>query len=242
MNLLCDFHLHSCLSPCASLDMSPAAIARAAKAAGLDAVALTDHNSALNIPAFAACCRREGLRALYGMEVCTAEEIHALALFDTPEAALDFSTFLYGHLPDFRNVPETLGDQAVVDEHDNVLELVDRYLGNATDLRFSELPRLVAEHCGLFIPAHIDRPAFGVLAQLGRLPPESGPILEASRHHFGDMQARYGGTHTLVAFSDAHDPGDVGCAATRIDADEFTLPALCEALLAHRATPVFREL
>lgn len=237
--MLCDFHIHSCLSPCASLDMSPAAIARAARAVGLDAVALTDHNSALNVPAFAAACRREGLRALYGMEICTAEEIHALALFDTPEAALGLGTHLYDRLPDFPNIPGKLGDQPVVDEHENVLELVERYLGNATSIRFSELPGLVAAHGGLFIPAHIDRPAFGVLGQLGLLPPESGPILEATPRNFDAMQAAYGATRTLVTFSDAHEPAAIGRAATRIELDELTLPALRAALLARRAAPVF---
>ena len=240
MTFLCDFHLHSCLSPCGSLDSSPAAIARAARAAGLDAIALTDHNSALNAPAFAACCRREHLLALYGMEICTAEEIHCLALFETPEAALGFGTHLHGHLPDFRNVPDKLGDQIAVDENDAILEQVERYLGNATDLPFSQLPGLVAAHGGLFIPAHIDRPAFSVLSQLGALPPESGPILEVTRHRLRDMQAAHGATRTLVTFSDAHHPADIGRAATRIDADAFTLSALRDALLARRATPVLR--
>lgn len=237
MGFLCDFHLHSCLSPCAALEFSPAALARAAKAAGLDAIALVDHNSARNTPAFAVACRREGLHALYGLEVCTAEEIHGLALFDAPEAALAFGAFLYDHLPDFPNVPGKLGDQPVVDEHDAILEFVPRYLGNATDIPFSQLPALVEGQDGLFIPAHIDRPAFGVLSQLGRLPPEAGPILEVTRRNLGAMQARYGSDHTLVTFSDAHQPGDIGRAATRIDAPAFTLPALCAALLDRRATP-----
>ncbi len=240
MNFLCDFPLPSCPSPCGSLDSSPSTIARAAKAAGLDAIALTDHNSALNTPAFAACCRRENLHALYGMEICTTEEIHCLALFETPEAALGFGTHLYDHLPDFHNIPEKLGDQAVVDENDVVLELVERYLGNSTDIPFSLLPGLVAAHGGLFIPAHIDRGSSGVLSQLGSLPPESGPILEVTRHHLPDMQATYGTTHTLVTFSDAHHPGDIGRAATLIEADTFSLLALRDALLARRATPVIR--
>jgi 3',5'-nucleoside bisphosphate phosphatase len=240
MTFLCDFHLHSCLSPCASLDMAPAVLARAAKAAGLDAIALTDHNSARNTPAFAAACRREGLHALHGLEVCTVEEIHCLALFDSPAAALAFGEYLYEHLPDFPNVPEKLGDQPVVDADGVILEFVPRYLGNATDIPFSRLPALVAERGGLFIPAHIDRPAFGVLAQLGRLPPEAGPILEITRHRVPEMQAARGATHTLLTFSDAHDPAAIGAAATRIDAPEFTLPALRAALLARRATPVLR--
>ncbi len=240
MKLLCDFHLHSCLSPCGSLDASPSALARAARAAGLDAVALTDHNSALNAPAFAAACRREGLRALFGIEICTTEEIHCLALFETPEAALGLGAHLFDHLPDFRNVPEKLGDQAVVDERDTVLELVDRYLGNATNLPFSHLPGLVAAHGGLFIPAHIDRASSGVLSQLGTLPPESGPILEVTRHHLDAMRSAYGASHTLVTFSDAHHPADVARAATLVETDDFSLSALRDALLARRATPVLR--
>ena len=241
MKFICDFHLHSCLSPCGSLDSSPAFIARAAKAAGLDAVALPDHTSALNTPAFAACCRRENLHALYGMEICTTEEIHCLALFETPEAALGFGTHLYDHLPDFRNIPGKLGDQPVVDENDIILELVERYLGNSTDIPFSQLPGLVAAHGGLFIPAHIDRTSCGVLSQLGVLPPESGPILEVTRHRLRAMQDAYGATHTLVTFSDAHHLADIGRAATRIAAAEFTLPALRAALLARRATPVLNS-
>ncbi|RKX77784.1 MAG: histidinol-phosphatase, partial [Spirochaetes bacterium] len=31
-----DFHIHSCLSPCASLDMSPAAIVKQAQESGLN--------------------------------------------------------------------------------------------------------------------------------------------------------------------------------------------------------------
>lgn len=238
MKFLCDFHVHSCLSPCGGLEMAPAAIAAAAKAAGLDAIALTDHNSARNVPAFAAACRRAGLRALYGMEVAAAENIHCLALFDTPAAALDFGAFLHGRLPDLRNIPEEFGDQAVVDEHGRVLELVERYLGNATDIPFRELPALVAARGGLFIPAHIDRTACGLLATFGELPPESGPILEVTRQRVREMQDRYGAGHTLVTFSDSHHLADIGRAATEIEAAEFTLPALREALLAGRALPV----
>ena len=238
MKILCDFHLHSCLSPCGARDMTPAAIARAAKAVGLDAIALTDHNSALNAPAFAAGCRREKLFALYGMEVCTTERIHCLALFETPDAALDFGALLYGHLPELRNIPEQFGDQTVVDGHGRVQELGDRYLGNATDLPFRKLPALVTGRGGLFIPAHIDRTSCGILATLGHLPPESGPILEVTRQRVCEMQKPYGADHTLVTFSDAHHLEDIGRAATEIETDAFTLSALREALLARRVLPV----
>ena len=73
-----DLHIHSCLSPCADLEMSPRAIARRACEAGLDAIALCDHNSARNTPALREACAAEGIASLYGMEIATAEELHAL--------------------------------------------------------------------------------------------------------------------------------------------------------------------
>lgn len=241
MILRCDFHLHSCLSPCADLGMSPSAIAEAAHAAGLDAVALTDHNTARNTPAFAEACRRAGLRAFYGLEVSTVEEIHCIALFATPDAALAFGGSIYPHLPDFPNIPEKLGDQPVVDADENILDFEPRYLGSSTDIPYTVLPFLVESAGGLFWPAHIDRPASGVLGQLGTLPSESGPILEITRHHVPEMTAAYGATHTLLTASDAHFLPDIASNHTLIDFGDsaFSLPALRAALLRRAATPVF---
>ena len=50
MKLYYDLHLHSCLSPCGSDDMTPADLAAMCALAGLDVVALTDHNTAVTAP------------------------------------------------------------------------------------------------------------------------------------------------------------------------------------------------
>lgn len=210
MNYRCDLHIHSCLSPCASLDMSPILIADRAKKAGLDLIALTDHNSARNTPAFREACARIGIPALYGLEVHTAEEIHCIALFNTTEAALEMGRYIYAHLPDYRHDPEKLGDQPIVNVDNEIEDIEERYLGNATDIPFSELPDIVRDHGGLFFPAHIDRPSSSLLSQLGYLPPETGPLLEITPHHVAEMTSRFGGTHTLLAHSDAHFPEQIG--------------------------------
>ena len=106
-----DLHLHSCLSPCASLDMAPSAIAAKAHEAGLDGIALSDHNSARNTPAFEVCCQREGVAALYSLEVCSAEEVHLLTVFDTVKQALDMTDWVYDALIKRVNQPEVFGDQ-----------------------------------------------------------------------------------------------------------------------------------
>ncbi len=228
--LRCDFHVHSCLSPCADLAMSPSAIAAAARAAGLDAVALVDHNSARNAPAFADAARRENIRPLFGLEICTAEEIHVLALFDSPDAALACSSALYPLLPDFPNRPEKFGDQPVVDADENILDFEPRYLGTASSLTYTRAPAFVESFSGLFLPAHVDRPANGVLGRLGHIPPPPPPALEISRHDIPGMTARFGRDYALLSASDAHYLHEIGTVATQIPLPALTIPHLRQAL------------
>ncbi|MDR3249293.1 MAG: PHP domain-containing protein, partial [Treponema sp.] len=106
MSLLADFHNHSCLSPCGSLDLSPRLLVDIAAAKGVKVLALTDHNSSLNCPAFAKLCPQRGIIPLYGMEATTSEEIHVLCLFAGLDAALAFNEYAYSILTPFPNDPE----------------------------------------------------------------------------------------------------------------------------------------
>jgi len=213
--LACDFHNHSCLSPCGSLELSPAVLARLARLRGLDIVALTDHNSALNAPAFAECARREGLAALYGMEACSAEEVHVLCLFSLPDEALDFGSYLAARIPSYPYSAEALGDQVVVDADENVLDLPDTYLGAALDLGYDELCALASSRGALVIPAHIDRPMFGAIAQLGFLPEGPYAAVESLR----PLASGMAGGYTRICGSDAHYPEHVARRPFGLDLD-----------------------
>lgn len=231
MHLRCDLHNHSCLSPCGSLDLSPSALAHLARERGLDVVALTDHHTARNTPAFAKACRREGLIGVYGMEIATVEEIHCVALFSTPDAAIAFEEdILHPHLPPFPNNPEKLGDQPIVDADDNILDIMPNFLGVASDIPFSALPPMIENAGGVFWPAHVDRPAFSVLSQLGLIPISSGPILELSRHATPQQAADLRRSHTLIASSDAHYPENVAAAWALVDAPDRSWPAVFSAI------------
>ena len=50
-NFSYDLHIHSCLSPCGDKENTPYNIAGMAAVAGLDIIALCDHNTASNCPA-----------------------------------------------------------------------------------------------------------------------------------------------------------------------------------------------
>lgn len=206
-----DLHIHSCLSPCADLEMSPRAIARAARRAGLELIALTDHNTARNVPAFAEACREEHLFALYGCEVTTVEEAHVLCLFEDGDVASDFGEWIYRRLAQIPLRAEKMGDQPVVDEGENVLELLEFYLGAATDLPLADLVLSARERGGLVIPSHIDRPAMSLLSQLGRIPDLPYDAVEISRHYnWATDSAGVRGRYAMIRSSDAHTLGDLG--------------------------------
>ncbi|MBP7096485.1 MAG: PHP domain-containing protein [Spirochaetia bacterium] len=217
MRVLCDLHNHSCLSPCGSLELSPRVLAERAAALGLGLVALTDHNSALNCPAFAENARRAGLAALYGAEATTSEEVHVLCLFGRVEEALGFGRFLAEHAPPFPHDARLFGDQAVVDADENVLELVEeRWLVAALDLDFGGLCAAAASRGALVVPAHVDRSANGAFAQLGFLPEASYDAVEA----LGPLDAERALGRRVITGSDAHHPEQVGRRAFALDLEE----------------------
>jgi PHP family Zn ribbon phosphoesterase len=142
-------------------------MAEIASKKGLRVMALTDHNSSLNCPAFAKVCPQFGIIPFFGMEATTSEEIHVLCLFSSIEASMTFSEYAYSILVPFLNNPEKTGDQVYVDEDDSIEGEVEYYLVNPLELSIDALGPKVAEYGGLVIPAHVDRPAFSMTSQLG---------------------------------------------------------------------------
>ncbi len=159
-----DLHIHTCLSPCAELDMTPARIVSVAAERGLDIIAITDHNSAENIPA--ALKAGGGITVIPGMEVTTAEEAHILALFPDMESAARLQRITYRDLSvtDNRGI---LHEQVVTNEKDEVLRFNERVLMDATGLGVKAAIDVIHDLGGLAIACHIDREAFSVITQLG---------------------------------------------------------------------------
>lgn len=231
MTVRADLHIHSCLSPCGDLSMSPRAIAAAAVGAGLTLVALTDHNSARNVRPFADACREAGISALFGCEVTSLEEAHVLVLFESPDAAGEFAEAMYETLPD----APPFADQVVVDTDEYIVELLPRSLAGATSLSIADIGRRAQGMGGLFIPAHIDRATFSVWSQLGFLPRDSYDAVEMVAAH--SRERIDPGRYPVIASSDAHYPHDVGARWTEFAADGPSLGSLRDALVAGRVKP-----
>ena len=165
-----DLHIHSCLSPCGDNDMTPANIAGMAAVKGLQIVALTDHNSTKNCPAFFRACKAYGIIPVAGMELTVSEDIHLLCLFRELEDAMDFGAEVEKYKIKYKNRPDIFGRQLVMDEEDNIISEEENLLLNATMLSLDDGTELVRKFGGVCYPAHIDRTSNGAVAVLGVFP------------------------------------------------------------------------
>ena len=168
-NFKADLHIHTCLSPCTDLDMSPQAIALQAKRREIDILGICDHNSAENVPAVMRAADQFAIRVLPGMEVTSQEEVHVLALFDELEPALALQEIVYANLPG-ENDEEAFGMQVVVNAEGEVLHFNPRLLIGASTLSIEEVTDHIKALDGLAIASHIDREGFSLLGQLGFVP------------------------------------------------------------------------
>ncbi|MBE6542294.1 MAG: PHP domain-containing protein [Ruminococcaceae bacterium] len=166
----CDLHIHSCLSPCGDDDMTPANIAGMAVINGLGIVALTDHNSSKNCPAFFAQARSHGIIPVAGMELTTAEDIHVVCLFPTLEDAMGFDSFVESKRMPFPNDPDIFGHQHIMDENDEIVGEEKYLLINAADISLEDAFDEVWRRGGVCYPAHIDRQSNGIISMLGTFP------------------------------------------------------------------------
>lgn len=242
----CDFHIHSTLSPCASLEMSPRSIVRKAKEVGLDIIALTDHNMIDNGPYASKLGREADLMVLFGMELQTREEIHLLILFGSYEAALDFQKQVYALLPDIENDSEHFGDQVIVDENDVIVRFEKRLLLNSVDIELEEAVARAKGLGGLVIPSHIDSPTFSIISQLGFVP-DTIPFdaLEVrNRENLPTLLLSIpSGRIPFVSFSDAHYLDDIGRRRTLLQVDGPDFASVVTALhrLAEQPVSVIRQ-
>ena len=166
-----DLHNHSCLSPCADNDSTPNNIAGMAYLSGIKIVALTDHNSAKNCPAFFEAAKRYGIIPVAGMELTTSEDIHLVCLFEKLDSALDFDRYLQEKRVLIKNRTDIFGEQLILNGEDEVIGSEEYLLSNATEISLDEAPELIKSFGGICYPAHIDRDANGIIAILGTLPP-----------------------------------------------------------------------
>lgn len=200
MKIFVDLHIHTALSPCADNDMTPNNIVNMAKIKGLDAIAITDHNSCENVNACIEAGKAADVIVIPGMELQTKEEIHLICLFKDLNSAQEFQKYVYNRLPSIENVVELFGQQLLFDSNDNIIGHKRELLLSSVDISLDDAVSNVKKLNGVCIPAHVDREAYSIISNLGFIPDYLNlRTIEVSNKHYG----KYRGFRTITN-SDAH--------------------------------------
>lgn len=229
-----DLHIHTVLSPCGDIEMTPAFIVRRALEAGLGVIAITDHNSTRQAPAAMEAGRRAGLQVFAGAEITTREEAHVVAVVGDEKSRQALQEYLDTYLIRIPNNVDVFGYQLVVDEGEAVVYQEESLLINAIDRSLEQTEAFVRSIGGIFIPAHIDKHANSLISQLGYVPPDlKADALEVSpRCDVGMLLEMYPylEKYSLIRSSDAHYPDDFGNTFTILEMEEPTFAALKRAV------------
>ena len=228
----CDLHIHTCLSPCADLDMSPAALVEKAIIEKLDVIGICDHNASENVEYVIRAAEDKPLFVFPGMEITSREEVHILALFENMTALKEMQDIVYGSLKG-TNREEIFGCQPIVNELDEVEGFNDRLLIGATDLSLYEICKSIHRLKGVTIAAHIYRESFSILGQLGFIPSDLElDAIEISP--FRGKQYPDVFDYPSITSSDAHFIDDIGKRFTTIFMEKPSIAELKMAMSGRR--------
>ena len=209
--------------------MTPCNIAGMAYINGLQAVALTDHNTCQNCEAFLEAAEQYGILGICGMELTTAEEVHVVCLFPTLTDAMDFDACVRSRQLPIPNQIPIFGNQLLYGCEDQPLGEFENLLISATDITFSELPGLVRQYHGIHIPAHLERTSDSLLSNLGFIPQDAQFQIYEINHPEKTEEIRSAHSYLDDCFcitdSDAHYLPDIkdgtSCEPMEIDALSF---------------------
>jgi len=208
-----DLHIHTCLSPCGELEMTPTAIVQTCLKKELEIIAICDHNTAGNVVGVQKAAEGSSLTVLAGMEISTSEEVHVMAIFDHADQSAKMQEIVYTHLIPGENNDDLFGMQVIANEKDEVESIEKRLLIGGTTLSLDQVIDLVHENGGLAVPSHIDRESYSLLGQLGMIPSNlAADALDVSWR--GDLSTlmKIPGVDRfpIVRSSDAHRLNEIG--------------------------------
>lgn len=165
-----DLHIHSCVSPCADREMTPEAIVARAREAGLELIAVCDHNTVRSCDAAADAARAAGIGFIPGIEVTTSEDIHCIVLLPDTAKAHAFSRWLDTLRLRMPRRPAPMTRRLPIPRDPEAEERELLYM--ARRISIVDLPGAVAPFGGLVWPAHADKNANSVYSVLGCWTPD----------------------------------------------------------------------
>jgi predicted metal-dependent phosphoesterase TrpH len=213
--------------------MTPQRIIKRARDLNLDILAICDHNSSKNARPIVELGKIAGILVLPGLEICTREEVHLLGIHKRVHQAEAVADEIYRGLTQ-DNAPDIFGFQVIADEQDMVIGQEPKLLIQACHLTVQEAVDLIHREQGLAIAAHIDRPSYSILGQLGFIPHDlSLDGIEITARTMAQRQEHYFLDKTslpCLVSSDAHRLAEIGQGITLFNMTGKTFEAMASAL------------
>lgn len=229
MKIFYDFHIHSALSPCGDNDMTPEYIVAMANVKGLDAIAISDHNSIKNVKATMKCGEDFGIIVVPAMEVQSSEDIHILTLFYDFQHLEEFYHSL--SMNKIKNKVDIFGNQFIINENNQIIGEEENLLLLGIKEDIYTIVQRVKDFEGIAIPAHIDREENGIVSILGDIPEDLRiSTVEFSLRAEKDFINKYKNRYKCIFNSDAHYLQDISEKIHILEIQEKTIKGILDSI------------
>lgn len=157
MKYFYDLHIHTALSPCADVLMSPNNILNMAYLKELNIIAITDHNSCLQLDVIEELKESYEMLIIPGAEIEVKEKYHVVCLFKTFDAARKFQKGLNVYLDKKMHDDKIYGEQNLFDVMDDIVSNYQVSLMGTSNISLIDLKKIVRGLDGVLILAHIEK-------------------------------------------------------------------------------------
>jgi len=206
-----DFHIHSCLSPCGSLEMGPKNVINSLKKNNISISSITDHNSIFNFPSFFINGIKNKILFFPGIEIQTLEEIHIIVIFPTFLEAINFYKKIEQFINNIKADYDIFGDQPIVDEEENIIKEEEKLLIQSINLSIDDIVKEANKLNLIYFPAHIFDDSFSIISQIGFIPDNIEiPIIEISQKNQIEKIDKIKKNFSIITNSDAHYLNQIG--------------------------------
>jgi hypothetical protein len=211
---------------------------RKAREAGIEIIAITDHNSMANCRVYEKAAQEFDIVFIYGVEIQSAEDIHIVALFDDWNEAGKFNQKLYKSLLPLNNDTNYYGNQIVINENEKIVRVINKALVNSSIWTLETVIRNVNKHKGFAFPAHVNVKSHSIIGQLGFIPENLGILALGITANCDENQLvdqhPFLKDYALIKNSDAHCLQDIGSGFSEFYLKNPTLPEIIDAIASRK--------
>lgn len=232
MRYFYDLHIHTALSPCADVLMSPNNILNMSFLKELNIIAITDHNSCLQLDVIEELKESFEMLIIPGAEIEVKEKYHVVCLFKTFDIARKFQKALNVYLDKKMHDEEIYGEQNLFDAFDDIISNYQVSLMGSSNISLKDLSKIVKGLDGRMILAHIEKYGDDIF---NKLKSDYQNIFDAievnASYDIKKIEEKLNDfSYLVLRNSDAHQITDISEPINSIELEELTIDCFFEFL------------